>query len=33
MSSTENTEIIKSGLVSVITPLYNGEKYILHTNE
>jgi len=33
MNSTENTKMIKSGLVSIITPLYNGEKYIAETIE
>jgi glycosyltransferase involved in cell wall biosynthesis len=33
MNSTENIEIIKDDLVSIITPLYNGVKYIAETIE
>jgi glycosyltransferase involved in cell wall biosynthesis len=33
MNSNENVETIKTGLVSIITPLYNGEKYIAETIE
>jgi glycosyltransferase involved in cell wall biosynthesis len=33
MISAENQDIMKEGLVSIITPIYNGEKYIAETIE
>jgi glycosyltransferase involved in cell wall biosynthesis len=33
MMAAENQDLIQEGLVSIITPIYNGEKYIVETIE